>query len=412
MKKIVFIIGIIVVLFGAYVYSIWDKNLRGAGPALFHKTPPADIAGIIDTHATLPPGQNDTEFPLSLPDGFKIEVFAKNLGQPRVMVFDSEGNMWVSRTREGIVTKLVVSQGRVVEQQNIFRDLDSPHGLAFDPDNPNILYIAEQHRIAKARLYSNAPLEKIMDLPSSVGHRNHFTRTIAFGPDGRLYVSIGSSCNVCREDDTRRSKIYSLNKDGSDLKEYARGLRNVVFFDWSLIDGRMWATEMGRDQLGDDLPPDEINIIEEGKNYGYPICYGKNIHDTNFDKNTYIRNPCMEPFEIPSHIDLPAHVAPLGLGFIPEEGWPENMWYDLLVAEHGSWNSSDPVGYKIVRLKLDAQGNYEGTEDFISGWLTAKNEALGRPVDIMTQPGGVMYISDDRAGVIYKVTVQTGESVM
>ncbi len=161
---------------------------------------------------------------------------------------------------------------------------------------------------------------------------------------------------------------------------------------------------MGRDLLGDNIPPDEINIIEEGKNYGWPICYGKNIHDDQFDKNTYIRNPCMEPFETPSSIDLQAHSAPLGLAFFPEEGWPEEYWHDLLVAYHGSWNRTEPTGYKIVRMRLDNEGKYEATEDFITGWLNGKNEALGRPVDILIQPGGLMYISDDKAGVIYRIT--------
>ena len=205
-----------------------------------------------------------------------------------------------------------------------------------------------------------------------------------------------------------------MNADGSDFKEYARGLRNAVFFTWSYVDGRMWATEMGRDYLGDYLPPDEINIISlstpkvSGRNsipnFGWPTCYGKNIHDTDFDKNTYIRNPCMEPFEAPSYIDLPAHSAPLGLAFVPEEGWPQEYWYNLFVSYHGSWNRTVPDGYKVVRMKLDAKGNYLGVEDFITGWLTPDNQALGRPVDILVQPGGMMYISDDKAGVIYRVT--------
>jgi len=167
---------------------------------------------------------------------------------------------------------------------------------------------------------------------------------------------------------------------------------------------------MGRDNIGDDLPPDEINIIENlstssGQNsipnFGWPICYGKNIHDSDFDKNVYIRDPCAD--KIPSHIDLQAHSAPLGLAFVPEEGWLQDYWHNLFVAYHGSWNRSEPTGYKVVRIKLDSKGNYLGIEDFITGWLT-KDGALGRPVDILVQPGGIMYITDDKAGVIYKVT--------
>jgi glucose/arabinose dehydrogenase len=170
------------------------------------------------------------------------------------------------------------------------------------------------------------------------------------------------------------------------------------------VTGAIWATEMGRDNLGDNLPPDEINIIKKGGNFGWPICYGKNIHDTNFDKNTYIRNPCMEPLELPSYIDIPAHSAPLGIAFVPDEGWPESYWYNALVAYHGSWNRSVPTGDKIVRIVLDAHGNYVRTEDFITGWLSASGTKQGRPVDIKILPGGTAYISDDDAGVLYKLS--------
>jgi glucose/arabinose dehydrogenase len=163
----------------------------------------------------------------------------------------------------------------------------------------------------------------------------------------------------------------------------------------------MWATEMGRDNLGDNLPPDEINVITEGSDFGWPICYGNNIHDTNFDKKVYIQNPCNE--KVTAKVELQAHSAPLGLGFIPEEGWPEDYWYDLIVAYHGSWNRSVPTGYKLVRVKLDSNGNLQGVEDFITGWLTGNNRALGRPTDVLIQPGGTMYVTDDSAGVVYRI---------
>ena len=206
------------------------------------------------------------------------------------------------------------------------------------------------------------------------------------------------------EDDERRAAIYSMNKDGSDFKQYATGLRNAVFFAWSEVDGRMWTTEMGRDFLNDDLPPDEINIIYEGENYGWPFCYGTGTHDITFDISQDAARFCANE-AAPSYINLPAHVAPLGLAFVREEGWPQDMWYDLIVAEHGSWNRSEPVGYKLTRLKLDAAGNFLGEEDFITGWLT-EDGALGRPVDVLIQPGGIMYVTDDHAGVIYRITYQ------
>lgn len=337
---------------------------------------------------------------LKAPPGFEIEVFAKDLPGARVMVQDSFGNFWVSRPSAGVITTLEMRDGKVERQVDVFRDLNKPHGLAMNPTSPYQLLIAEEDKISRVGLYSDGPMEKIADLPGTGG--GHSTRTLEFGPDNRLYVSIGSSCNVCNEEDSRRAKIFSMKPDGSDLKEYARGLRNTVFFTWSYVDGTMWGADMGRDLLGDNLPPDEINILSEGRNYGWPNCYGKNIHDTVFDKNTYIRNPCMEPFEAASYIDVPAHSAPLGLVFVPEEGWPEEYWYDLLVSYHGSWNRSEPTGYKIVRMKLDAQGNYSGAEDFITGFIQ-NGKVSGRPVGLLIQPGGTMYITDDHAGVIYKL---------
>lgn len=373
------------------------QELKGLRPVV--SNPSEDIADVIDNNNQ--PGQNSTNFPLKLPDNFKIEIFARNLPGARVIAFDKLGNMWVSQTNQGKITQLEMQDGKVVRNNEIFKGLKNPHGITIDWKTGTTLFIAEENRVSKVELYSEDSLHKLIDLPSGGGH---FTRTIEIGPeDDRLYVSIGSSCNVCREEDSRRAAIYTMNKDGSDFKQFARGLRNSVFFDWSYVDGSMWATDMGRDNLGDNTPPDEINLIKEGGNYGWPICYGANNHDTNFDKNTYIRNPCMEPYETPAKVELQAHSAPLGLAFVPEEGWPEEYWYDLIVALHGSWNRTEPTGYKLIRVKLDEKGNYEGTEDFITGWLQGNN-ALGRPVDVLIQPGGTMYVSDDKAGVIYKVS--------
>jgi len=195
-----------------------------------------------------------------------------------------------------------------------------------------------------------------------------------------------------------------MNKDGSDFKKVASGLRNAVFMATNPIGGEIWVTEMGRDNLGDDLPPDEINIIEEGKNYGWPYFYGKNIKDQKHG----LAEPPVDWITEPSYIDLPAHSAPLGLAFVPEGppagGWPEEYWNNLIVALHGSWNRTEPTGYKLVRIKLNQRGEFEGMEDFISGWLAKDGKtALGRPVDVIFQSNGMLYISDDKAGVIYKV---------
>jgi len=391
-KKVISVL-IASVILGAAVWAFYFywQNLRGVGPAIL--PPREDIAKILES-------QNFTDFPLKLPPGFSISIFAKNLGSPRVL----------ARAPGGVLITSIPSEGRVVALPDknadrvadgtltVAEGLNRPHGLAFqcpflEGDGDCELYIAESHRVSlfgyDHDLMRATFVKKVADLPDG---GNHVTRTLMFHEDGRLLISVGSSCNVCNESDWRRAKILALDLRTGELKEFARGLRNAVFMTTSYVTGKIWATEMGRDLLGDDTPPDEINIVEEGKNYGWPVCYGKNIHDTDFDHNTYVRNPCMEPFETPSHIDIQAHSAPLGLAFYKN---------DLLVAYHGSWNRSVPTGYKIVKMKLGANGHYLGEEDFISGWLQG-GHALGRPVDILADRGRI-FISDDKAGVIYLV---------
>jgi glucose/arabinose dehydrogenase len=415
---ILLFIAIGTVVFAA---SMYKRYILGIWPAIM---PPIAASPI---PSSLPSGkvsQNLTGMPLTLPAGFSISIFAKDLVDPRVMTYDPDGNLLVSVTSKGKVIALPDKNvdGAADSAVVVAEGLNRPHGLAFQCEgNAAVqickLFIAESDQIAvydyDREKMAAINKKKIADLSDG---GEHFTRTLGFGPDGRLYVSIGSDCNVCQETDDKRAKIFSMNPDGSDFREFARGLRNTVFFTWHPVTNEMWGADMGRDFLGDDLPPDEINILKEGKNYGWPTCYGQNVHDTAFDTNTYIRNPCSLPFETPSYIDIPAHSAPLGLAFVPKDAeldklgknttWPEEYWYNLFVAYHGSWNRSVPTGYKVVRYKLDRNGNLLGTEDFIAGWLKEGEGAYGRPAGIIVLPGGYMYISDDKAGVIYRVVYQ------
>jgi len=400
MKKILILGIIILILFLIYkFYPIY----KGIKPVYL----PSKTKIISD---------KDLEY-LKLPENFKIQIFAKSVNGARVIKEDPAGNLIVSLTKEGKIVSLpdLNQDGRADKIITLLEGLQNPHGMeikCWDVARPKDckLYVAETEKLVeynlvfdeKEKIYRPVNPEKILDLPP--GGR-HFTRTLLFLPypeDHKLLISVGSSCDVCYEKDERYGAILVYDFKTKESKIYAKGLRNSVFLTLHPVTGKVWATEMGRDWLGDDLPPDEINIIEEGKNYGWPICYGKNIHDDNFDKNIYIRNPCMEPFETPSYIDIPAHSSPLGLSFFPEEGWPEKYWYNLLVAYHGSWNRTVPTGYKIVRYILDSQGKYLGEEDFIVGWLQG-DEAIGRPADILIKSGGIIYISDDKAGIIYRV---------
>ena len=403
MKKAVFTLTLLctiaALIWGAVFF--W-KHLRGIRPAL--TSPSRDIAKLVEKAQA---DAASVDLPLQLLPGFSISLFAKGLENPRVMVLDSNSTMLVSIPSKGRVVALPDQDrdGIADRAVTVIDGLKRPHGLAFRCAPECRLYIAEEDEVNVCsydpKNLKAVKLKKIAGLPEGAGH---VTRTLLFLPaphDDRLLISVGSSCNVCNEDDWRRSKILSVPADGGKLTVFASGLRNSVFMTVHPRTGKAWATEMGRDLLGDDLPPDEINIIEQGRDYGWPFCFGRNVHDTNFDPSHKRR--CSEPESFPSHINVPAHSAPLGLAFFPEGVWPEEFRNDLLVAFHGSWNRSVPTGYKIVRYRLDSEGRYLGTEDFITGWLT-KEGALGRPADIMVLPEGrTIFISDDKAGVIYRL---------
>jgi glucose/arabinose dehydrogenase len=402
------IIAVVSIRTGVFYY----KNLRGARPAFLPS--PQDITEMFpgNTPTSEPetreevvqsgPAVNKTDFPLVLPNGFSVSIFAASLGKPRVMTRDRSGHLVVSIPSSGRVVALpdADKDGRADRTQIVIDRLNSPHGLAFHP-NTNELYVAEMHRVV-AYEYDDTSMtvanpRKIVDLPSG---GNHTTRTIGFGPDGKLYIAVGSTCNVCVEKDWRRTKILVADPDGGNIREFASGLRNAVFFTWRPKTNDLWATEMGRDFLGDNLPPDEVNIVREGSSYGWPYCWGNRMHDDDFDRAGKMKDFC-QTTEAP-HIALQAHSAPLGLAFIPDS-WPKEYRGDLLVSYHGSWNRSEPTGYKVVRFDLDDEGNSRGESDFLSGWLT-EGGALGRPVDLLFDDSGTLFLSDDKAGVIYRVT--------
>jgi glucose/arabinose dehydrogenase len=300
-----------------------------------------------------------------------------------------------------------MDRGQIVtlpDKRIVASGLNTPHGFMFDNcSSVNCtLYVAEVNALWQFEypLTTKQAVnkQKLTDLP--IGGR-HFTRYLLKDPNNpnRILISIGSTCDVCVEKNPMNGSIQSFDLTTKELKPYVTGLRNSVFLTQRPNTTEIWATEMGRDHLGDNLPPDEINILKEGLNYGWPYCYGQNITDTNFQKDKMLR--CGDGLTEPSHIDLPAHSAPLGLTFIPSNSqWPEKYWGNLLVAYHGSWNRSEPTGYKIVRITLDKNGKKISEEDFISGWLDG-NSSLGRPVDLLATGDGKLYISDDKAGVIY-----------
>ncbi len=346
---------------------------------------------------------------INLPDGFMIDVFSGDLGgspisnpEPRMMLL-KDNVLFVTIPNQGRIIALPDGNGdkKADEVVTFIDKLNNPHGIDY---YSGWFYIAEENRVIRVKAKDNSLVADVVSLEILVDNLptgGHFTRTVKIH-NNSLYLSIGSSCNVCNEQDGRRASILKCDIQGKNCSTYAKGLRNAVGFVFHPVTGKMYATENGRDYLGDDLPPDEINIIEEGNNYGWPICYGKNIHDTDFDKNVYVRNPCMEPFEMPSFIDLQAHSAPLGLAFYYGGSFPENYRGNLFVAFHGSWNRREPTGYKIVRIDM----NDFTVNDFATGWLS-EGSVTGRPVDIIVADDGSIFVSDDNAGKIYRISYKS-----
>lgn len=351
--------------------------------------------------------------PLTVPAGWSATIFARDIPAARVLVRDPQGTMLVSQTKEGKVTALLDAGGDGIadESVTVLENLRQPHGMLFLCPNPRDfancrLYVAETGKLDVYRYDTGtyrAVFEKTLaTFPTGGGH---YTRTLLLEPSGKqILASIGSSCNVCEEGDARRASVQAIDVATGVMERFAWGLRNTVFMALHPVTGEVWGTDNGRDLIGDDIPPDEVNIIREGRWYGWPWFYGKNVEDMDFSPRA---RPSFAEVAIPSHIDLPAHSAALGLAFVPEEGWPEDWWHDLLVAYHGSWNRSEPTGYKVVRIELDPQGNPTGeVHNVVTGFLAEggdEGDAAGRPVGILAEPGGVFYVSDDRAGAVYRI---------
>jgi glucose/arabinose dehydrogenase len=330
----------------------------------------------------------DSAFPLEqiqLPVGFSIEVYAANVSGARSMT-QSDKYLFVG-TREDKVYR-INKQTRTVEV--IASNLHEPNGVAFRNGS---LYVAQIDRVTR---YDNAD-GKITDpviiydkFPKDTHHGWKFIR---FGPDNRLYVPVGAPCNLCDNGDPYAS-ITRMNPDGTDFEIYARGIRNTVGFDWD-AEGNLWFTDNGRDLMGDDIPPDELNYAPtQGMHFGYPYCHGNNIADSKFTE----RN-CTEFKQVSQA--LGPHVAALGMRFYNGTLFPEKYQEGIFIAEHGSWNRRTPIGYRVMFVSIE-NNKPVSYEVFAQGWLQG-SDAWGRPVDIEIMSDGSILVSDDRAGAIYRV---------
>ena len=354
---------------------------------------------------------------ITLPPGFSIEIYAEGLSNPRSMVLAPNGTLFVG-TRGApptLARGVSADAGQVYAILDLDNDqkadrvitidsgLNAPNGVAFRDGS---LYVAEINRILRydgieSRL--DDPPEPVVVSDAFPSDRMHGWKFIAFGPDDKLYVPVGGPCNVCdREDEEPRyASITRMNPDGSDLEVFASGIRNSVGFDWHPVTNELWFTSNGRDGLGDETPPDVLNRADrQGMHFGFPFCHAGDLPDPQFGDS----RRCSE--FAPPALDLGPHVAALGMRFYTGDMFPERYRNQIFIAEHGSWNRSPAAGhtgYRLMVVHLDGNRPVE-YEVFAEGWLQENNTAWGRPVDVLVMPDGALLLTDDGAGVIYRIS--------
>lgn len=337
-----------------------------------------------------------------LPEGFEIALFAPKVPNARSMTLTPNGTLFVGTRNEGKVYAIKdddhdFKADRVI---TIARGLNMPNGVAF---RDGALYVAEINRILRyddiENRLDNPPQPTVVSeaYPSDEAHGWKY---IAFGPDGLLYVPVGAPCNVCNPDNPIYSTITRMRPDGTEMEIFAHGVRNSVGFDWHPDTGELWFTDNGRDMMGDNRPPDELNRAgEPGLHFGFPFCHGGDIPDLQF------RGRSCDEFVKPE-MKLGPHVAALGMKFYTGTMFPESYRGHIIIAEHGSWNRTDPIGYRLMQVRLE-NGHAVEYKSFAEGWLQGR-KAWGRPVDVVIMPDGSLLVSDDHLGAIYRITYTGG----
>jgi glucose/arabinose dehydrogenase len=336
---------------------------------------------------------------IDLPPGFGISVFARGLNGPRMMALGPDGQLYVAERGAGRIVRLPDDDGDGIADRAhvVARGLNAPSSIAFYVDGS--LYVGETVRVLRlSEPDGNGAFQQrevIVDgLPSRGGHN---TRTVLLSRDGSsLFVSVGSSCNVCVERDERRATIVRYTPDGKDEEIFATGLRNAVGIAFRPNTQELWATNNGRDRMGDDLPPETIYVVRQGDDAGWPRCHAGRIEDPDLGGP----GSC-DGITVPA-VEMQAHSAPLGLTFYTGQQFPEEYRGDLYVAFHGSWNRSVPTGYKVVRIPM-RDGKPGPVQDFAAGWLRENGQKWGRPVDVLTGADGSLFVSDDGQGHIYRI---------
>ena len=354
-------------------------------------------AGLLFSVATLAQSKPPLER-VKLPPGFEISVFAEGVKNARSMALGEAGTLFVGTRTDGRVYAIRHDGAKATDVLTIATGLNMPNGVAV---KDGALYVAEVDKIWR---YDD--IEKNLPKPPPPRlvygkyptERHHGWKFIRFGPDGWLYVPVGAPCNICEKPDPYAT-ITRLKPDGSAMEVVARGVRNSVGFDWHPVTRELWFTDNGRDMMGDDVPPDELNHApRHGMHFGYPYCHSTSVADPEFGA----KRKCTE--FVPPAQNFGAHVASLGMRFYTGAMFPAEYRNQIFIAEHGSWNRSKKSGYRVMRAKVEG-GKVVDYGVFAEGFLdTAADKAWGRPVDVQMLPDGSLLVSDDAADAIYRIT--------
>jgi glucose/arabinose dehydrogenase len=335
---------------------------------------------------------------LRVPPGYTVSVVAAGLGGPRFMTFDDEANLIVGAADDGVVYRFpfLEADGQLGEPEVFIEGLQQPASVAFfTTGDGQYLYVGEVNQVSRFPYDPAGPVGTqeviIPNLPTG-GHR---TRTVAFGPDGMLYLGVGSSCNICLEQEPIRATVSRANPDGSDLEIIATGMRNPVGIAFQPETDLLWATVNERDNQGNEIPPDLVTIVDEGANYGWPACMPP-------DATPQEPGADCSGVTAPT-IGIQAHSAPLGLAFLDGEGVPAELSGDLIVAQHGSWNREPPAAPKLLLIDFE-DGAPITARDFVTGWQDANGERWGRPAGVVVAPNGSLIVSDDENGLLYRIS--------